>query len=135
MTDQIFRWPRETLPATQQVLISQRLQFCGKSSSEDGIGIGVPQGSLLGARLFSILDNDFPGPISTGHLFMYADDTTIYCISKSNEDMVKKLNVAVNKLRFWCTKNHLTVNGGKADFYQILILWDHYKGLCLGLRQ
>ena len=62
------------------------------------IEFGVPQGSLLSPRLFSILVNDLPDAISVGHLFMYADDTTICCVSKSKEDVIEKLIVAKNEI-------------------------------------
>ena len=50
----------------------------GKFSSEDEIDFGVPQGSQLSPRLFSIVVNDLPDAVSAGQFFMYADDTTIY---------------------------------------------------------
>ena len=98
--------------------LDERKQYAkvnGKFSSVDGIDFGVPQGSLLGPRLFSILVNDLPDAISAGHLYMYADDTTIYCVSKTIEDVIEKLNVAAKELHAWCTKNLLTVHTGKTE--------------------
>ena len=60
--------------------LSERQQYAevnGKSSPVVEIELGVPQGALLGPCLFSSLAYDLPGTISVGHLFMYADDTTI----------------------------------------------------------
>ena len=36
--------------------------------------------------------------------------TTIYCVSRTIEDVIEKLNVAANELHAWCTNNHLTVH-------------------------
>ena len=55
----------------------------GKKSTIRVIVFGVPQGSLLGPRLFSIHINDLLDFISKGYLFMFADDTTMYCIGKT----------------------------------------------------
>ena len=42
-----------------------------------------PKGSLLGPRLYTIYVNDLPSAITLGDVFMYADDTTLYCVGKN----------------------------------------------------
>ena len=76
---------------------------------------GVPQGSLLGPRLFSIQVNDLPDFVKSGILFMFADDTTIYCIGKNVEEVIDKLNKASSELYVWCMRNQLTVHTGKTE--------------------
>ena len=51
---------------------------------------GIPQGSLLGPRLYSIYVNDLPDAITLGKVLMYADDTTIYCMGKSFDEVCFK---------------------------------------------
>ena len=51
----------------------------GQRSTEAEVTFGVPQGSLLGPRLFSVYVNDLPEVPSCGNLEMFADDTTFYC--------------------------------------------------------
>ena len=42
------------------------------------IDTGVPQGSLLGPRLYSIYSNDLPGAATNASVEMFADDTTVF---------------------------------------------------------
>ena len=46
----------------------------------------------MGPCLFSIHVNDLPAFISKGYLFMFADDTAMYCIRKNIEDVIDQLN-------------------------------------------
>jgi len=57
---------------------SQLTQIDGASSESKPVKIGVPQGSLLGPRLFITYVNDLPDSIRSSEVYMYADDTTIY---------------------------------------------------------
>ena len=60
----------------------QYVDLTGVKSSVRKVEVGVPQGSLLGPRLFTIYVNDLPEASTSGHIQMYADDTTIYYIGK-----------------------------------------------------
>lgn len=66
---------------------SQFITVNGSSSSTKPINYGVPQGSLLGPRLYSIYVNDLPDAVTEGEVDMYADDTAAYCIG-DNFDIV-----------------------------------------------
>ena len=62
---------------TIQDYLNNRFQFTeiDKSTSElRKIECGVPQGSLLGPRLFSMYVDDFPEALNEGQLEMYAND-------------------------------------------------------------
>ncbi len=65
---------------------------------------GVPQGSMLGPTLFLLFINDLPTALSgsvTG-TDLYADDTTIYDIQGSINEVERNLQIALNKLNLWC---------------------------------
>ena len=56
----------------------QFVEINGIKSNLREVKYGVPQGSLVGLRLFSIYVNDFSESVSQGELQMYADDTTAF---------------------------------------------------------
>ena len=46
---------------------------------------------------------------------MFADDTTIYCISDTADGAITKLNTALRELHSWCLTNGLTPHPGKSE--------------------
>ena len=98
--------------------LTDRHQFTeinGSRSQAGSITYGVPQGSLLGPKLFKIFENDLPESVKKGELYMYADDTTAYCVGKCIEEVVDHLNTITKELNEWCVKNKLTVNTEKTQ--------------------
>ena len=87
----------------------------GNRSETAQVKYGVPQGSQLGPRLYSIDVNDFPESVDAGDLSMFADDTNVYCIRTSVEEVIDKLNIIMEQVHTWCTKNKLTVHPGKCE--------------------
>ena len=63
------------------------------------ITYGVPQGSLLGPRLFSIYTRDLPGAVRSGHIQMYADDMTAYVIQDSVDNICIALQRTLNEIQ------------------------------------
>ena len=55
----------------------------GQSSPTRSINSGVPQGSILGPTLFLVYINDLPDNVLS-QLAMYADDSTLYCVSPNS---------------------------------------------------
>ena len=75
--------------------------------------IGVPQGSLLGPRLFKLYVNDLPAIETAGNIHMFADDATIYCIGNEVETIVDALNSILEDLHMWFQRNNLTLHESK----------------------
>ena len=55
----------------------------GVASDLLSVTAGIPQGSVLGLTLFTLFTNDLPSAVRSGSLFMYADDTSIFCVGQS----------------------------------------------------
>ena len=59
-------------------IVRKNVRFNNHNSDTTNISTGVPQGSILGLLIFSILINDLIHTSDKCKFIMYADDTTIY---------------------------------------------------------
>ena len=73
---------------------SSRIQstVIGQTSTTRKINVGVSQGSILGPLLFSIYVNELPSCLIHTTATLFADDTVIYCSSKSASELQRLLN-------------------------------------------
>ncbi|GFS67980.1 RNA-directed DNA polymerase from mobile element jockey [Trichonephila clavipes] len=74
---------------------------------------GVPQGSLLGPKLFNLYINDIPKAAEV-HLAMYADDTAIFTQNIYNRNIVERLQNYVIRLETWLNDWKIKVNASKS---------------------
>ena len=77
------------------------------------ISYGVPQGSILGPLLFLLFINDLPLHTNSVFTDLYADDTTLYDIQDSMEQIENNLQTALNSLEIWCKNNGMILNSAK----------------------
>ena len=57
----------------------QRTKLFDVTSDLEDVGVGVPQGSIVGPMMFIIFINDLIKVLKHCKLLLYADDTVIYC--------------------------------------------------------
>ena len=77
------------------------------------ISYGVPQGSILGPLLFLLFINDLPLYTSNVFTDLYADDTTLYDVQDSMEQIEINLQSSLNNLQIWCRNNGMILNSSK----------------------
>ena len=80
------------------------------------VSMGIPQGSVLGPTLFVLFTNDLPCSVPSGTIYMYADDTTIYCVRETADLATDRLNKALRVFYNWCLNNRLTPHPRKSEF-------------------
>ena len=85
----------------------------GVRSDQLLVTMGIPQGSVLGPTFFDIFTNDLPSMVQSGWLYMFADDTTVFCIEDSADLAIAQLNKALHEVYTWCQNNQLTPHSGK----------------------
>ena len=93
----------------------QYVEIEGQRSTEADVRFGVPQGSILGPRLFSIYVNDLSEVPSSGNLEMFADDTTFYCSGDSVDDVCANIQSSLEEIAKWCNRNYLTIHPEKIE--------------------
>ena len=76
---------------------------------------GVPLGSVLRRTPFFLYTNALLTSISSGTVFMYADDTTVYCISDMVDNAITSLNDVLSEFNNWGLENSLTPHSAKCE--------------------
>lgn len=110
VSGKLLNWLRNYLHDRSQFTVVN-----GTKSESLPVSYGIPQGSVLGPTLFTLFTNDLPSSVKSGQVYMYADDTTVYCISKDADDATAQLNKALSELYEWCLKNKLTPHPKKCE--------------------
>ena len=67
----------------------------------------------MGPLLFLLFINDLPLYVNNVNTDLYADDTTLYDITNSIEDIENNLQIALDSLNTWCKCNGMLPNSSK----------------------
>ena len=99
--------------------LSNRRQFVwinGINLDYQKVMCGVPQGSILGPKLFILYINDICNISNILNFIIFADDTNIFCTGDKIEDVAPTLSTELNKLHNWFTVNKLSLNIKKTNY-------------------
>ena len=123
ITGNLLAWLRDYLSEREQYTVIN-----GVASENTKVAHGIPQGSVLGPILFALYTSDLPKAVNTATTFLYADDTTMYCVGESVDQVTTTLNKALEELALWCKHKSLLPHPQKCEgkilkrnhFYQSL---------------
>ena len=76
----------------------------------------MPQGSILGPKLFILYINDI---IHASEIFKYvifADDTNVFCEGENLQQLLKVVSEELHRLKLWFDLNKLSLNLKKNKF-------------------
>ena len=91
----------------------QLVFFNGSFSRIRQVNCGVPQGSCLGPLLFSIFINDLPLVLQQTRMAIYADDSTLWAVDPSINNINLVLDRELQWVVNWVSDNKLVLNIGK----------------------
>ena len=104
----------------------QFVSFQSTRSERQSIRCGVPQGSILGPLLFTIVINDITEQVKKCRILLYADDTVIFTSDKDSKKIEEMLNTEFNNVTRWFTNNNLVLNLKKAKT-EFVLFGTHQK--------
>ena len=77
---------------------------------------GVPQGSIIGPKLFILYINDICNISEIIKFVLFADDTDILCKHENYVSLCELVNIELSKLSKWFSINKLSLNVRKTSY-------------------
>ena len=95
---------------------SQYVFYNNENSDAMNICCGVPQGSILGPKLFLLYINDMVNVSKIFKFIIFADDTNLFCTSKDIMSLSVTICNELMKLKKWFALNKLSLNITKTNY-------------------
>ena len=114
--NEALEWVKSYLSGRSQKVVA------GSEESDWAFCInGVPQGSVLGPLLFTVLVSDIGDAIKRGRYHLYADDTQLFyhCKVEDANTTVAKINSDLENISNFSKRNCLKLNASKSKFIVI----------------
>lgn len=94
----------------------QYVYFNGINSDLSNVTCGVPQGSILGPKLFILYINDICNVSNVLKFVIFADDTNIFCSHEDIKYLCEQVSIELQKLSVWFAVNKLSLNVTKTNY-------------------
>ena len=94
----------------------QLVQIDECASTLLSVTCGVPQGSILGPKLFIVYINDICNASSILKLILFADDTNVFYSGVDIQTLCECINRELNNLHVWLSVNKLSLNVDKTNY-------------------
>jgi len=106
----------------------QMVRFSGRDSDVGRVTCGVPQGSVLGPKLFSYYINSVSSVIINCAFHIYADDLQLYksCNVENFQQCIDDVNSDLARVHAWAKSNGLLLNPKKS---QVIVIYGGKKEL------
>ena len=99
--------------------LKERAQYVfnnNENSNPMNMCCGVPQGSILGPKLFILYINDMVDVSNIFKFIIFADDTNLFCTSKDIVSWSVTICNELMKLEKWFALNKLSLNISKTNY-------------------
>ena len=94
----------------------QQINFQNTLSDPCDVEYGVPQGSVLGPLLFLIYINDIVNSSTLGDFVLFADDTNIFVVGKTEVEAYSRANILMSQINDYMISNQLHINMSKCTY-------------------
>lgn len=94
----------------------QYVHLNGANSDIQMVSYGVPQGSVLGPKLFILFINDICDVLQNVNCVLFADDTSLYASGPELEQLLNAVENDLKILKKWFDINQLSLNINKTNF-------------------